>query len=253
MKHKFLAIHGGFGAGKSWLAHTAPGPRLALDTEGGSWDVEHEGLVRRLWVPGAEPLPTDLTENTSVTVDITKATQLEEAIDWLAASSDDPFESVIVDSFVEAQKQSKRRVAAKANGHYADEAYDPDAVFDQQAWGRLLNNGEYVLSKLRDLTRPTAKRPRNVVLVLPSDIEAVPIRPLLQGATRKHFPGYIDLMGYLMPGTDESGNEQWGLAITPTEKWEAKCRAHSIKQHYGPFIINPNLSEILSVIATKGD
>lgn len=243
----FISVHAGYGAGKTWLAHTAPGPRLAADTEGGTWDVEHEGLVKKLWLPGREPVP-EVDENTSVTIDITSDRLLMETIDWLGTSDDDPFETFIVDSFTEAQKQSKRRVAAKMRGSYSEEAYDPDAVFDQQAWGRLLNNGELILTKLRDLTRPSARRPRNVVLILPSDIEQVPIRTRLQGALRKDFPGFVDLMGYLMTGTDDKGEETWGLAITPTEKWEAKCRLHRVKQRYGAVIVKPNISEIIATI-----
>lgn len=253
-QHKFIAIHGGFGAGKSWLAHTAPGPRLAFDTEGGTWDVEHDGLERRLWVPGEEPFPTGLAPNTSVTVDITTASQLQEAIAWIAQAPEaDEIETLIVDSFTEAQKQSKRQVAAKAGGKYSEEAYDPNATFEQQAWGRLLNNGELVMAKLRDLTRPSARRPRNVALVLPSDIEMTPVRPLLQGALRKQFAGYVDLLGYLQAGTNEAGEDMWGLYITPTPTHEAKCRTHRVKQHYGPFIVNPNITEILSVINQGGN
>ena len=154
-----------------------------------------------------------------------------------------PFNSVVFDSLTENQKQLKQKVAKPGA------EYDPNAVFDQQAWGRLLNNGELTVRRLRDLTRKSAVRRMNVVVVMGSDTEATPVRPLLQGALRKSLAGFFDLKGYLYTAlNNETKEEARIMQIAPSLEVEAKCRLHLLKAKHGTHIVNPDVREMLAVI-----
>ncbi len=241
-----VAVHGVWGGGKSWFAHTAPGPRLIMDTEGGSEDVAHRDDGHNVnlisWDPMAEDIPTDLKPEDSVVVDIQNADMIPHLIGYLT-KGDHPFESVILDSLTENQKQLKTAVAVPGG------VYDPNAVFDQQAWGRLLNNGEIMIRQLRDLTRKQAKKRINVVVVMGSDTETMPVKPLLQGALRKSLAGFFDLEGFLYVGTDnETQEEVRVLQISPNATAEAKCRLHLVKVAYGNNIINPDMMKIIDIV-----
>lgn len=231
-----MSIHGWWGAGKSWLADTAPGPRLILDAEGGVYDTPSP-KVR--WDP-YDPIPS-VSEETSVVVDVQEWDPVRQSMAVLL-SGKHPFESVIVDSMTEAQKQLKQAIARPG------EAFDPNAVFDQQAWGRLLNNMELTIRQLRDLTRPTARRRVNVIVVLGSDTEAVPAKPLLQGGLRKSLAGFFDIQGFLFVGRDDNQNEVRVLQISPDSLAEAKCRLHKLKVAVGAHMMNPTIPDILSII-----
>lgn len=234
-----MAVHGVWGGGKTWLAHTAPGPRLTIEMEGGSEDILSPIVP---WDPRTEPIPTNLTDDTSVVVDIQDYSLVTHLLGMLE-SGDHPFNSVVLDSLTESQKALKTKVAKPGA------EYDPNATFDQQAWGRLLNHGELVIRRLRDLTRPSARRRVNVVVVMGSDTESIPVKPLLQGALRKSLAGFFDLEGYLYVATNtETKEEVRILQISPSDVAEAKCRLHKVKLQYGTHIINPNVRDILAVV-----
>lgn len=234
-----MAVHGWWGSGKTWLAHTSPGPRLVLDMEGGSEDVPVP-IVE--WDATTSGIPTGLTDDTSVVVDIQDYAVLTELLRTLKTGNH-PFESVVLDSLTEQQKLLKTRVARPGS------EYDPNAVFDQQAWGRLLNNGELVMRQLRDLTRKGAAKRINCVVVMGSDTESIPIKPLLQGALRKSLAGFFDLEGFLYTAINNDTKEEARvLQISPTPEAEAKCRLHLLKLAHGTHIINPDIREILAVI-----
>jgi hypothetical protein len=243
-----VAVHGWWGSGKTWFAHTAPGPRLVLDMEGGSEDVQThqlfwDPLTNTLTTPsGSESGWAEVTDDTSVIVDIQKAATVQHVLTYLE-EGDHPFNSVVFDSLTETQKQLKQAVASP------DDEYDPNAVFDMQAWGRLLNHGELVVRRLRDLTRKHAARRVNVVVVMGSDTEAIPVRPLLQGALRKSLAGFFDLEGYLYTAVNkETGEEARIMQISPSSEAEAKCRLHLLKVKHGTHIINPDMREMLAVV-----
>lgn len=238
----YVAIHGWSGAGKTWLAHTAPGPRLVLDTENGSLDtVDLPGHKRVIshWDPTTEPAPTGLKPEDTLVVNIRDLRRLKAAMVILEAGKHE-FESVILDSFTEMQAMMKTHVADPGKD------YNPDAVFDQQAWGRLKNHGSLLLRDLRDLTWPDAQKRVNVVVVMGSDTEALPARPLLEGGVRKQLPYWFDLVGYLFTAIEpETKEEVRVLQIAKTPDAEAKCRLHSVKVAYGAFIERPDLTNIL--------
>ncbi len=241
----YFGLHGWGGAGKTWLAHTLPGPRLVLDTEGGSFDTQYreDREVRlSLWNPMTEPVPTNLGPTDTVIVGIEDLNMLR-ALMQLLKGGQHPFESIIVDSFSETQALIKTLVASPGN------EYDPNAVFDHQAWGRLKNHGGILLRELRDLTKPQAAKPVNVAVVFYSDNETVPAVPLLEGGIRKQVVGWLDLLGYLFtvehPDTKE---EIRVLQIARSQVAEAKCRPHLVKVKYGTHIEHPDLEEILNTL-----
>jgi len=246
-KTRFMMVHGGWGVGKTWLVHSMPGHRIVFDTEGGFEDVQVPVV---LWDPLNEPIPEIKHENTSVVVDVTHLDQVKEGVRILK-TGDHPFTSFGLDSFTESQKQLKTEVSD------TEGEYDPNAVFDHQAWGRLLNNGELIVRDMRNLTRPSAARRMHGLVVMGSDMEAAPIRPLLQGAMRKHMAGFFRLEGYLYQTVGKEGGEFEGqvirvMNINPAHAAEAKCNMHLVNEKYrdagaGYQILNPNMADIIAV------
>jgi len=235
-----IFIHGWWGAGKSWLSASAPAPRLVLDTEGGYHDTEGKHIM---WDP-TSPVPQDLDKETSVIVDVNEWGVIEDVMNILR-SGDHPFESVIIDSVHELQDQLKR-VVANPEG-----VYDPNAVFQHQAWGRLKNNMGLLFRELRDLTRTSSPKRVNVVLVCGTDDELIPHKPLLEGGSRKVVTGFYDVVGYLRTAQDQKQQEVRVLQITPTPTAVAKCRLHSLQLEHGTEIINPDIRKMLSVVNKK--
>ncbi len=235
-----LLIHGWWGAGKSWLAATAPGPRLVLDTEGGFYDTPGEHTV---WDP-TSALPTGLTKESTVIVD-TQSWDTVEDVRAILRSGDHPFESIVLDSLHELQTLLKRAVARPG------EAYNPNATFEMQAWGRMLNNMGEFLRELRDLTRPGSAKRLNVVLVSGTNDEMIPAKPLLEGGIRKVITGFYDVVGYLTETKDQNQKDVRVLQISPDPAAVAKCRLHNLKVKHGDHIPNPDIRKMLAVVNTK--
>jgi hypothetical protein len=226
-----LAIHGWWGAGKSWFADTAPGPRLVLDAEGGVGDTPSNKIP---WNPQTEDLPANIGPDDSVVVDVTSWADLD-LVMQLIASGNHPFNSVVMDSLTEIQKQLKERLSA-----------GPEAVFDQQSWGKLLNSMEYLIRKLRDQTRRTAKRRINVVIITGTDEEMIPKPPMFQGGLRKSYAGFFDIVGYLTTTRNADGEIGRTLQLQPDGVAVAKCRLHNVAvAHPNGQMPNPTVGEIL--------
>lgn len=234
-----VLVHGWWGAGKSWFAASCPGPRLVLDTEGGFHDTPGDHV---LWSP-TDSLPTGLTKDSSVIVDVQNWGTLEDTRAVLREKH--PFKSVIIDSLHELQDQLKREVAEPG------EVYNPNATFQMQAWGRLLNNMGLFLRELRDFTRPGTLSPVNVVLVCGTDDEKVPAKPLLEGKARQIITGFYDVVGYLTEAKDSKQNDIRVLSISPSPLHVAKCRLHNLKVKHGSEIINPDFRKMLAVVNPK--
>ena len=231
-------IHGWWGAGKTWLGQSLPGTKLILDTEGGAWDTPSDKV---LWSPTTEPVPV-VDKGTSVVADITEWPQFQKAVEILETGNH-PFDSVIADSVSSMQEQLKMSVQDRKDPN----AYNPNAVFADHAWGRLLENMRYLFRRMMVLRRPSSPRQINVALISGSNTEAVPIAPLLEGGIRTKVPGMVNIMGYLTAEPDEKGEELRVMQIVSTKMVVAKCNEHRVKEHYGPMIVSPNLTEIIAV------
>lgn len=235
-----VLVHGWWGSGKSWFAASAPGPRLILDTEGGFHDTPGEHVVVRADDLASTEL--EFGKDTSVIVDVQEWEDVEKVRRVLQGKH--PFQSVIIDSLHELQDQLKRSIQRPG------EQYDPNAVFEMQAWGRLLNNMSLFLRELRDLARPTAVSPINVVLVAGTDDEKIPAKPLMEGGVRKLVAGWFDIVGY-MTEAKVNGEDARILHIAPSPTHVAKCRLHNLKVKYGDVIPNPDFRKMLAVVNPK--
>ena len=231
VRYVSIAVHGGWGTGKSWFADSAPAPRLILDAEGGAYDTPSE---KAGWDPtSGEPIPNA----DSVVVDVTSWATIDHVMRVLV-SGDHPFESVVIDSLTEIQKQLKDRLS-----------HGPDAVFDQQAWGKLLNNMEYLVRTLRDLTRPSADKRVNVVIVTGTDDEMIPRKPMFQGGLRKSYAGFFDMVGYMTTTRNADGELVRQMQIQPDDLAVAKCRLHKVAVANPTGIItHPTVGEILTQV-----
>jgi hypothetical protein len=229
-----VLVHGWWGAGKSWFAATAPGPRLVIDAEGGFHDTPGTSVE---WRPG-EPYP-EMDKDTSVIVPVYTWADVHAVMTVLTAEH--PFESVIIDSLHELQDLLKQAVAEPG------EAYDPNATFEWQAWGRLKNNMGVLCRQLRDMARGGYPTKVNVVLVSGTDDEKIPAKPLLEGGARKVIASFYDIIGYMTMAKDDKGEDVRILQVQPTPAAQAKCRLHNVKVKWDAVIPSPDVKKILAV------
>lgn len=216
-----MVIHGESGVGKSWLADSAPGPRLILDTEGG---VGWTPSKKEAWDCKNEPPDSD-----SVVVTVRKLEDAQRAYGWLN-SGKHPFRSVIFDSLTEMQKRIKRSVRS-ATG------------MQTQDWGKLLEKMEDVVSAFRDLTLHPSKPVENVLFVCGTKIEGETgrQRPMLQGQMGTSLPYYVDVVAYMALVTGEEEAEYTRRAIfLPIQNIVAKDRTDKL----GTFMDDPTIEKI---------
>lgn len=236
MKRLTALVHGDAGAGKSWLFCTAPGPRLYLDAEGRAEHLPTRVVEWDPRQPPPDPAEHSIDTDTTIAVDVRSYSTLKLTLDWLEKGGH-YFKSVGVDSITEAQD----RVVEDVKGGGAADLQDWGIIYDK------LN--DYVLA-LKDLRKhPTC--PLDVVYVVAgSEERASKLRPYVRGQIAKKLPYRFDLVGYLTREVDPTAGTRYrsllldaaGLPI------EAKSNIHSVSQHYGARITEPNLAEILSVI-----
>lgn len=236
-----ILVHGEPGVGKSWLGQTAPAPRLVLDAEGGSRSpkvVGPDGRVRRVrqltWDPHAEP-PPEAGEWESCRVVVRDFTTLQRVFEYLNTGQH-PFRSVILDSLTEVQKRCK------------DNIRTGDEVMNERMWGILLDRMEQLVRAFRDLVFHPA-RPIEALVLLALTVEKnAKFKPAVQGALGVSLPGYLDVIGYMAETVTEAGEEERRLLIRPHDRYEAKDRTHTLRAHYGPVIVNPDISAMLDVL-----
>lgn len=228
-----MIIYSGSGVGKSWLAKTAPGPRLVLDAEGGSRFVPGHKIK---WNPAIEPLPDGITSDTSVLVSVT---------DWGIAlamyqyihSQDHPFQSIIVDTLTELQARLVDNTVGAGK-------------LELQHWGTIKRSTEDYIRKLRDMTIHPTKPVQAVIFVCQEmtnkDLQLV---PMLSGSSQRTLPQFVDVIGYLF--TPDAKNR--GLVVSTSPTVSAKDRTNLFAARYandaGPSVIpSPNIQEMLDYL-----
>ncbi len=230
-----LIIHGEPGTGKSTLAATAPAPRVAFDVEGGTRFLK---VKKVYWDPLTQAPPEwDGTWDTCV-VYVRNYKVIEQAYKWLADGKH-PFRSVIIDSLTEAQKRLIDQVAG------TDQP-------TQQDWGAILRTLEDFVRKLRDLTFHAEFPLETVVVTCLSHNRDGKFRPFVKGQLELSLPGFVDVVGYLYVEQAPDGALERKLLIAPVGVFDAKDRTGLLTEKYGHVIVNPNITEILSVIFPEG-
>lgn len=227
-----LLVHANSKVGKSWLADTAPGPRLILDAEGGTkWTKSH----KIKWDPKGPP-PTGLSATDSVVVRVLSFQDLMLAKAWLESGNHE-FKSVIVDSVTEAQYKCQLAIAG-AN------------AMEMQDWGKLLRDMLTVCTSFRDLPdHPT--NPLECVVFITGSLTTKEgaVIPDLQGQLQRKLPYIVDVIGYLFTQTDSAGVIQRGMLVQPVAGQPlAGDRTDVLSLHYGTVIPHPSLPAMLEVM-----
>ena len=196
-------IHGPSKMGKSWLADTAPAPRLVLDAEGGNgtrWTPSR----KRIWDPTRESPPeVDGTWDTCI-VNVRDFDTILRAYQWLN-SGQHPFKSVTIDSVSETQQRG-------VDGLVGAEA------MKTQDWGTLFRTVNKLVQDFRDLTSHPTNPLRAVVFIAMTKMDgAGKAVPYVQGQLAAVLPYHIDVVGYLnrLPDPNQPGVSHRFLMIRP--------------------------------------
>lgn len=244
-------IYGESGAGKSFVADTAPGPRLILDAEGGSEFTPSWPKV--MWNPnsyappgmqGCEPGQEQLTETTRVIVRDWQT--LTRVYQWLD-SGNHGFQSVVMDSLTEIQKRCKDKITTTGG-------------MQTQDWGQLLNDMEILVRQFRDLKHHPVRPLRAVIVLALIGEKDGRYRPLVQGGLMKTLGGYYDVVGYLYTEQDATGQICRRMLIQPMGQYLAKDRTHVLTKTLGPVIPikdadsggnGYDLNDLINIIASR--
>lgn len=222
-------IFGPSKAGKTWLADTAPGPRLILDAEGKTRFLPSRKVY---WDPmAAGPPEADGTWETCI-VPVRSYKTLEQTRDWLVSGSH-PFRSAVLDSISEAQQRAVDDVAGIKQ-------------MQTQDWGTLLRMVAGLARSLRDLTtHPTNPLDAVVINAMTRRGDDGVERPFLQGQMEDRLPYFFDLVNYLciVPGPD--GKPIRRLIVEPAPGF---ATGEAVGGALGPYIDDPNLTEMLAAV-----
>jgi len=226
-------IHGDSGTGKSWLADTAPGPRLVLDAELRSAFTPSHKI---LWDPRTD-FPADLTEDDTVVVKVRSFQDLEVTYQRIQAGH--PFNSIIIDSLTEVQDRLVDAIAGTQQ-------------MQMQDWGKLLRDLASYVRRFRDLRdHPTHPLLAFIAIAGTKTFDGKE-RPLLQGQIKDKIPYWFDLVGYVLPYMDE-GVVRRSLVVQPyVGNYEAKDNTGLITAHYGPTVPEPNITDIIRALNASG-
>lgn len=240
MRTLSIVAHGESGVGKSWLADTAPAPRLILDAEGGSQDTPSE--PKMVWNPlqyappgvqGCEPGQEYVPPTTRVMIRDWQT--MQRVYTWLNTGQHF-FTSLGLDSLTEIQKRCMDDIADGSR-------------MDRGDWGDLLTAMEKLVRQMRDLTfHPTKPLQCVAILALSEPDKKGATRPFIKGQLGLSLPGFVDVVGYMYTGIDpQTGQMARNLLIQPAPGYVAKDRTHKLTQAYGNTIVNPDLATMLAI------
>lgn len=224
-----LVVHGESGVGKSWLADTAPAPRLILDVEGGIRFTPSEKVE---WDPVGPP--PDVAE--SAVVHVRELASLQKTYQWLN-SGKHPFRSVVIDSLTEAQKRAVDQIAGTA-------------AMQTQDWGQLLRRMEGLVRSFRDLTMHPVKPLECIAFVCGStQRDGDPtVRPHLQGQMGRTLPYYVDVVAHMTVAVDGDGGIRRQAQFLPVGDVVAKDRTGRL----GVSMDSPTIPRMLSAVYPEG-
>lgn len=241
-----MLIHGSSGVGKSWLAATAPGPRLVLDAEGRA-KYAPSALPKIGWDPRVGPPPAADGSWDTCVVPIADFETLTTAYQWLRAGQHQ-FTSIVIDSLMEAQKRC------------VDAVVGVNAL-DQQDWGTLLRKVEALVRTYRDLTLIESNPACVVIFVCGTRTGAKSGKqePLLQGQFADTVPYYMDAVGYYFkqPVADAAGNTSYvrSLLVDEIPGFVAKDGTGLLPGpviQADPALGRPNIAALYELLKTQG-
>lgn len=220
-------IYGPSKGGKSWLANTAPAPRLILDAEGGTRFLRGKKIE---WNPSEAPPEYDGTWETCI-VYVRDFSTLSKTYNWLA-SGKHPFKSVVLDSVSEAQQRCVDALVGTEQMRL-------------QNWGELFRKMSSLVRNYRDLLIHSTNPVEAVVIIAMEKKEDNKHIAYLQGQVKTTMPYYIDIVGYLRASVnEETGELQRLLLVTPHDDYESGDRTGCLPS----VVVNPNISDMLAVI-----
>jgi hypothetical protein len=226
-----LVVHGEWGSGKSWLADTAPGPRLILDAEGG---VDFTPSRKVKWdLARSNTAPPELGPDDSAVVTVTDMDIVVKVHQWLTQSAH-PFRSIVVDSLTEMQMRLKDRIKT------------PGQQMKQNDWGELGDRTLALIRMFRDYT--LGIHPVDVVVIVCGSAEKGEsnpvIRPMLQGSAAEKIMGYTDVGAYLSIQQDGDGTVERRALFAQLDGVAAKDRTGRL----GVTMDGPTIPAMLNLI-----
>lgn len=229
MRPLSTVIHAESGVGKSWLADTAPAPRLILDAEGGSKFTPSQPKV--YWDPMKEAPP--LGQET-VIVFVRDFQTMQRSYEWLNSGQHD-FASVGLDSVTELQKRCKDAIRA----------LEGMGGMRIQDWGTLLDDMELLVRQFRDLwMHPIKPVPVTTFITTTAIDDKGMYRPHVQGGLKLSLPYFVDVVGYLYVATTDVGELERRLLVQPAPGFIAKDRTDRL----GIEVANPSIMTMLDTI-----
>jgi hypothetical protein len=224
-----LIVYGHAKQGKSWLADTAPAPRVILDAEAGSRFTPSR---KKLWQPVSDPPPVpDGTWDTAI-VPVRAFKDVTKCFEWLN-SGKHPFRSVIIDSISEVQQRIVDDIAGTNQMRTQD-------------WGTLLRVGSDVIRKFRDLvTNPVKPMDAVVFIAMASQRQDQTWCPYMQGKLSTTLPYYVDVVGYLVNVPQEDGTTVRRMFVGNTPGYETGER---VGGRLGTYIDNPNIASMIEMV-----
>ncbi|WP_026487664.1 ATP-binding protein [Caldanaerobius polysaccharolyticus] len=214
-------IYGEPGAGKTYLACTAPNP-LVLLTE---YDVSKATMLR---------VQKDLNKEIAVWP-VAAWSDLEEAFEFLQSGEHD-FQTVVLDSLTDLNRRLTRSIVETAVERRP--SHDPD-VPEQGDWFR-------VSEKLRHMVRMFRDLPMHVVMTcLVQDVRQEMLKvPLVQPRSLAlELPGLFNLVGCLKAVETDDGHVR-KLLVEATDTYVAKNPGGVLP----PVIESPNFTKIFEEV-----
>lgn len=259
-------VHAPAKVGKSTLSATAPTPILVLDAEGGWRFIRKAGfcragvhgpadpttgrvscpcpsLRRKEWNPQQGPPPRHDGTWDFCHVLVRDWGTLTTTQNWLYQAPHD-FQSVIVDSITETQRQLKQNLRGTEQMRIQD-------------WGDLLTRMDSLIRGYRDLVLVKSSL-RLVMFIAETREEKGKWRPYMQGQIGVSLPYWVDVVGYLYPtptGEVDANGQPTGtmtraLYVGSHPQFESGERVQGV---LGDVVTNPNLTKMLDIIFPNGN
>jgi hypothetical protein len=196
-------VHGPSKTGKSWLADTAPSPRLVLDAEGGN-GTRWTPSEKVFWDPTANAPPEYDGHWETCIVNVRNYAVVQRAYQWLN-SGQHPVASATMDSVSETQQRCIDGLVGS----------DP---MKTQDWGTLLREMSKTIRDFRDLVQhPTRPLSAMVFICMSRTNQHGKQVPYVQGQLSTILPYQVDVLGYLdkIPDVNQPGVSNRFLMIQP--------------------------------------